>query len=496
MKASIVILLAGAMIGVMIGVILLSGDWAVAVLIVVGPIMAAVVWRRPEYGLYLFFFLVVMLTDTMDNKDVEGIFAIKDVKLVQGLPPLLISFLLAISLIYFFKLYVIDRKTSVIPVRYGLALLIILLIATGTGLRRGWNLIDLRVDFENVAYPSLCFYLCANVLDTRLKVYEMLRVLFVAGVIDAFLLDVYYLRGHGWPYADENAGFARIVTSDPTDLMVFVAMIITIYSASTCSILTGWRRVCAIVGCLPMLFAILFSFRRGFWMGTLGALIVFYFLSSTFEKRRTRVWVWAGIVMLTVALPFAGDVVSTEVAYPFVQRVLSLADSRQSSNQHHLLESQQTLKELLRSGPILGLGLGSVHSPILGIHWDPEKQPTRIVHNAYLLVWMKLGLPGLLFFVWLGVKYSLVLLKYRKSGISPHSGPIIAGTGSLLGLWFVLLLIGPVLPYWHETLTIAMFVAMTLFLVTQEQPRETKERANALLNKTLYYGKRSISIPY
>jgi hypothetical protein len=495
MKASLVILLAGTMIGVMIGVILLSVHWAVAALIIVGPIMAAVVWCRPEYGLYFLFFFVVMLTDAMDQ-DVEGIFAIKDWKFVQGLPPFLISFLLAMSLIYFFKLYLIERQTSVIPVRYGVALLVILLMATGTGLWRGWNLIDLRVDFESVAYPSLCLYLCANVLDTRLKVYGMLRVLFVAGVINAFFLDVYYLRGHGWPYADENAGFARIVTSDPTDLMIFVAMIITIYSSTTCGILTGWRRVCAIVGCLPMLFAILFSFRRGFWMGTIGSLIVFYFLSSASDKRRTRVWVWVGIVMLTVALPFAGDVASTEVAHPFVQRVLSLADSRQSSNRHHLLESQQTLKELLRSNPILGLGLGSVHSPILGIHWDPKKQPTRIVHNAYLLVWMKLGLPGLLFFVWLGVKYSLVLLKYRKSVVSPHSGPIIAGTGSLLGLWFVLLLIGPVLPYWHVTLTIVLFVAMTLFLVTQEHPRETKERANALLNKTLYYGKRSIIIPY
>ena len=137
--------------------------------------------------------------------------------------------------------------------------MVILLIATGTGLVRGWDHIDLRVDFMNVLYPLLCFYLCANVLDTRQKIYRMLGVLFLTSVIDACLLDAYYLLGHGWPYSDENAGFERIVTYNATDLMVFIAMIITIYSVSTSGILTGWRRVFAVVGCLPMVFAVLFS---------------------------------------------------------------------------------------------------------------------------------------------------------------------------------------------------------------------------------------------
>jgi hypothetical protein len=478
MKSSAPILLVGAM----IGFALLSIHWLLAAVIVVGPIIAIVVWRRPEYGLYGFFFFVFMLTDAMDD-DVEGIFAFKDVKLVQGLPPFLISFFLAMSLVYFFKLYFVDRKNSAIPVRYGVALLVILLMATGTGLWRGWNLIDIRVDFMNIAYPTLGFYLCANVLNTRQKIYGMLRVLFVTGVIDASLLDAYYLRGHGWPYTDENAGFERIVTYGGTDLMLFVAMIIIVYSASASSILIGWRRVVAVVGCLPMLFAILFSFRRGFWVGTLGSLIVFYFLSSAVEKRRARTWVWVGVVIVTVALPFAENVGTSEIAYPFVQRVLSLADSGQSSNQHHLLESQQTLNELLQSSPILGLGLGSIHAPILGIKWAPEKQPTRIVHNTYLLVWMKLGLPGFLFFMWLGLKYSAILHRYRKSTVSPHAGPIIAGTGSLLGLWFVLLSTGPVISYWYETFTIVLFAAMTLLLITQEQVEKTEQHATPYVTR-------------
>jgi hypothetical protein len=461
-----------ALAGAAIGFTLVSVHWPLAALIVFGPMMAVVVWWRPELGLYLFFFLVVMLTDSM-AQDVKGIFAIRDPKVVQGLPPLLICFFLAMSLLYFFKLYLIDHKRSVIPVRYGGVLMVILLIATGTGLVRGWDHIDLRVDFMNVIYPHLCFYLCANVLDTRQKIYRMLGVLFLTSVIDACLLDAYYLLGHGWPYSDENAGFERIVTYNATDLMVFIAMIITIYSVSTSGILTGWRRVFAVVGCLPMVFAVLFSFRRGIWVGTIASLAVFYLLRSEADKRRTHARVWVGVVMLTIAILFAGPVASIDTRNPLVKRALSLADSRQSSNQHHFLESQQTLKDLLSSNPILGLGLGSTHSPVLGIGWAPEKQPTRIVHNTYLLIWMKLGLPGLLFFVGLGAKYTRVLLRYREGTGSSYSGPVIAGTGSLLGLWFVLLLVGPVLPYWYETFTIALFAAMTLLLIWQEQLEET-----------------------
>jgi O-antigen ligase len=489
MKPVAVTAAVGTLLGFILMFILCSFNWLLAVLIIVAPLMALVFWRRPEYGLYLFFVLVVILTDSM-AKDIEGIFAIKDVKVVQGLPPLLICFFLAMCLIYFFKLYFVERKESVIAVRYGFVVIVVLLIATGTGLWRGWDPIDIRVDFYNVLFPVLCFYLCANVLNSREKVYAMLGILFIVGVIDASILDIYYLSGHGWPYESEGLRIGRIVTQDTADLMVFVTMTITICSVSMSRILTGWRRVFALLGCLPMLFAFLFSFRRGHWVGMIASLIVFYILSSRFEKRKTLAWVWMGIVMLTAALLFSDKVTKTDVLYPFVHRAMSITHARQSSNVHHLLESQQTLKDIF-SSPFLGLGLGSRHSPVYGIDWEAEKQPLHIVHNTYLLIWMKLGLPGLLFFMWMAVKYVSVLLKYRKSTVSPYSGPIIAATGSTVGLWFVLFLIGPVMAYWYQTFTITLFAAMVLALIREEKLVETAKNGNSLRSVTMPYSSRS-----
>jgi hypothetical protein len=60
--------------------------------------------------------------------------------------------------------------------------------------------------------------------------------------------------------------------------------------------------------------------------------------------------------------------------------------------------------------------------------------------------------------------------------VSPHSGPIIAGLGSLLGLWLILLLIGPVLPYSYEMFTIGLFAAMTLSLIREEQLKDRGKR--------------------
>lgn len=464
-----------ALIGAVVGCTLISFHWALAALILFGPMMVVVFWHRPEYGLYLFFALVIMLTDAVPKSaQGTGIFAIQDLKVVEGVPPLLVSFLLVMCLIYFFKLYLVKHEKSLITVRPAYVLIVILLIATATGLWRGWNSIDLRVDAMNVVYPALCFYLCANVLDTQRKIYRMLTVIFLVGVIHASILDVYFLSGHGWPYSDEDAGIARIVTQDTKTLMVFVAMTVTGYSVSMSKILTGWRRMFALAGCLPMLFAILFSFRRSLWIGVIASLIVFYILSSRFDRRRT--FVWAGAVVLATTLLLASNgMVSSEMARPFVQRMLSIQDPNQSSNEHHYMESEQVLEEIL-SSPIVGLGLGSIHAPIHGLRdwWAPEKQPTRIVHNGYLLVWMKLGLPGILFLLWMLIRYASVLLRSRTSAVSPQSGPIIAGTGSLFGLWFVLLLIAPITAYWYETFTIGLFAAMTLGLIREEQLKKPK----------------------
>jgi O-antigen ligase len=468
--------------GAVAGLILISFHWSLAVLMIFGPITAVVFWHRPEYGLYLFFALVIMLTDDAP-KGGQGIFAIQDLDVVAGLPPPIVFFLFSMCLIYFFKLYFVEHKNSVITIRPAFVLIVILLIATGTGLWREWSPINIRIDAMHVFFPVLCFYLCVNVLDTRQKIYTMLAIIFLVGVIDASILDTYYLSGHGWPYREEEAGLARIVTQDDTDLMVFVAMIITVYSVSASRMLTGWRRMFALVGCLPMLFAVLFSFRRGTWLGVIAAVIVFYLLSYRFTKRKIVMWVWAGTVILAATLLLAlNNMVRLEVAHPFVQRILSITNPKQASNEHHRLEREEVFKEIL-SSPILGLGLGSVHAPIYSIEWAAEKQPTHIVHNSYLLVWMKLGLPGFLFLLWMLVRYASVLLKYRTSAVSPQAGPIIAGTGSLLGLWCVWMLIGPVMPYWYVTGTIALFAAMTLGLIREDQLKRPNETATVCVSR-------------
>lgn len=475
LKSWLAPILAGAVVG-----ILCTYYWLPPALIVFAPLSVIMFWRKPEYGLYVFIALVVILTDAVD-KDIEGIFAIKDVK-IQGLPPFLICFLLAMCFVYFFKLYFIEGKKSIISVKYGFVVIVVLLIATGTGIWLGSDPTNLKDDFYSVLYPVLCFYLCANVLDTREKVYRMLGVLFLVGLIVASIYDIYYLRGHGWPYESDDLGSRRIVTRATQDLMVFVAMTITIYSASASSIITGWRRTLGYLGCVPMVFAILFSFRRSHWLGMIAAIAVFYFLSSALEKRKTIFWVWVGIVMLTAAILFSGDMANA----PITRRVMSLADRNQDSNVHHLLESQQTLKDIL-SSPILGLGLGSKHSPVSGIDWAPEDQPTKIVHNTYLLIWMKLGMPGLFLFMWMVVKYVSLLMSYHKSTAPTYSGPIIASTGATVGHWFVLLLTGPVLAYWYQTFIIGLFAAMVLALIREERRGNTGENSTLLHN---------ISIPY
>jgi O-antigen ligase len=150
-------------------------------------------------------------------------------------------------------------------------------------------------------------------------------------------------------------------------------------------------------------------------------------------------------------------------------RIESLLDPDQHSNKHHYLESVTTLQDIMQT-PLTGMGLGGVHSPVSEdiIDWPEEGQPVHVVHNTFIHVWMKLGLPGLLFFIWIGAVYLRTLNGYRRRAARNDTWPFLAGIASGIGIWLVMFITGPVPWYFHQTFLIALFSGICLNLIRLE----------------------------
>ena len=67
--------------------------------------------------------------------------------------------------------------------------------------------------------------------------------------------------------------------------------------------------------------------------------------------------------------------------------------------------------------PFLGLGLGSEHPPVPG--FESLKQHT--VHNAFIMLWMKMGIFAVIFLLWGLVRY----LKFGLNVLRPQEDLIV-----------------------------------------------------------------------
>lgn len=452
--------------GIFLGYVLIEYSWQVGIIAVLVPVMIFIFLYKPEYGLYLLTFLIIVITQ--DPPEGTGGFYIHDINL-PGFPSGLMTFIMLMFPLYFFRFYFVEARKSIISVKYLWFYSGILLLAAIFGIRGGWEMDRIRDEFMRMLFPVIGFYLCVNILDDRQKILRIIRIVFIACVIKSSIIDFYYLTGRGVPFGG-NEDY-RIVSSDSAELMVFITMILLVYIMISKEKIRGISLLFSILGTFPMIFAVILSFRRGHWLGMIISVILIFLWGSSEYRKKIILSFLLGLFLLipTVFLVSAWN--SGQSADDDLSRVSkrfsTLFDPEQGSNKHHYFEAVQTFEDIMQS-PILGLGLGSEHTPVLPWlvdEWQEEDQPTFVVHNTFLYVWMKLGILGLLFLIWWGIIFIKRIVLYRQICNQNYSWPIILAIASSIGLWLIMFLTGPVPWYFHQTFLIAFFSAVTIALI-------------------------------
>lgn len=439
----------------------------------VGVAAAAVAMFRPEYGLGVFFAMIVFISDT--GEGIPGrTLTIFDPD-PPGLPPATVSFLLFLALLTFFRRVLLERRRSLASPWGLLAFAGVIALAWLTGKAGGWPLEDLQTDSTRWIYPLLCFFFCANILDSYQRIGRFLILLFAACAAKAALLLAYFAAGRGFVYESYT-----IVSRDSAELMAFSVMLFMAVALLATGRVRGRMQAFLVLGSLPLLGALVFAFRRSHWLGLILGGLLLWRWSDRFARAR---FVRYALLGLALAIPLAimGAVygergLSGELAR-IGARLTTFFDSRQHSNLHHKLEAWYTLQDLLEQ-PVQGLGMGSKHSPVpsgLVGGWLEENQPTEVVHNGFLYVWMKLGLPGLLFMLWLGFDTLRRLRRYWRDMPDSPARPLVAGLAAAFGVWLPMLLSGPVFSYRHQSYLLALFLVLVRNLMALERRRAALE---------------------
>jgi O-antigen ligase/glycosyltransferase involved in cell wall biosynthesis len=189
--------------------------------------------------------------------------------------------------------------------------------------------------------------------------------------------------------------------------------------------------------------ALFFTFSRGAWLAVAAA-VVFIILIAP-RRRRPRILL-AVVGLLAVGLVLVTAVNSTSairstapLASAFDRLTSVASSSTDPSAQHRLAEWQRAL-EVSADHPLTGIGLGSTisfSSPLYSAESGRtgDTFTTYYIHNSYVWLLLKLGIPGLLLLVALvATCFAKGLRSYLAADDPRTKSRLLALTGAMVAL--------------------------------------------------------------
>jgi O-Antigen ligase len=144
----------------------------------------------------------------------------------------------------------------------------------------------------------------------------------------------------------------------------------------------------------------LLSYRRSFWVAAAFAVVVVLVVASRRSLRTALAIVAVALVLVLVGTVALGG--SSDAQSPVLERARQLQPGTlgEDRGDRYRLDEQRNVIAELREAPITGLG---VNIPWSARHPLSEEHDRNYTHVVLLWYWLKLGVLGLLAYVWLYV---------------------------------------------------------------------------------------------
>lgn len=241
---------------------------------------------------------------------------------------------------------------------------------------------------RTLAYVFVVPLVVVHVLRTRASLAALAIGALVLGIYKGLEGTIAWLAGAGHPLDDTTLTYFP-----PTANLVLLVFLLGL-AAAVGERLTVSRWIWAAAPFAAV--ALVFSYRRSFWIAALLGLAVVVLLGRH-RHRFLPILAVLGIA-LWASVALAGG---SEAESLIVERARELDLSRVASNpsdRYRLGEVRNVVREI-RESPVTGIGLGVPWTVEYSFEYKPGAR--NYTHVAVLWYWLKLGLVGLAAYLWL-----------------------------------------------------------------------------------------------
>jgi len=197
---------------------------------------------------------------------------------------------------------------------------------------------------------------------------------------------------------------------------------------------------CGILFCI-FTSALAITFSRGYWVAFIIGLILLFF----FVPVRKKIGLLIGVILLTGVIVYTiynlfGNI-SLFIGTSIFERFSSLSALQEDKSIISRWREIEILIKTLIYNPIIGYGFGAKYSFLNPINYVSEH--TEYTHNGFLYIWFKLGLVGMISFLYFYLSSIIMGFRLRKSTKMRFYNSLILGGIILLCVMLPLSLTSP-----------------------------------------------------
>lgn len=251
---------------------------------------------------------------------------------------------------------------------------------------------------------------------------------------------------------DLGGGFGSVRVVPPSHVLLYL-----MENLACCLVLCPpkirWARAALLAQCAFLGVALLLTYTRAQWVATAIALtLIVVFLPRAARKTLGRgLYVAAPAIAVALCLVAGGAIGTGEggTVQALASRATSIITPNSTLNtaslQWRAFEDQAAFNAI-SDHPVVGVGLGNDYRNITllqgeasGWLWDlgGPSRLTRMAHNSYLYLTVKMGIPALLTFFWFAIAFLIGGTRvYFRLPAGPEKLVVLATVASFPGLLF------------------------------------------------------------
>lgn len=327
------------------------------------------------------------------------------------------------------------------------------ILACIIGILRGHRFQHWGSDLNAVMYYGLCFMMPDMIKDN--KQLHRLFLLIIISTIPALLMKM--------------EGISGILLG--LKITSVLALVMFIISVAMALILPKGRKK-AVFFALSLFFGImqLLSFARSIWIGAVFGLAFLFLISLGRQKINFLKFILAGILSaslyLSVAMSVPADNPLFKSIYALEKRYESIFTAKEEPSIITRGSEWREAKRMALEHPFFGNGLGTQITYFRYDIWFGAQtwETTRYIHNAYLFLFLNMGILGLASFLWFAasfIKYGIAVYRFLEDGIDKA---IALGVVSSFASLMVVSLAGPFLTSPLLTMWLGFFMGALIII--------------------------------